>query len=148
MPFKALAQKENYTELEKLAKPDNPIFAVQADETIGISGLDEEKFGYMEQTLYLAKGSRIMLNRNVNSPAGIYNGAQGTIYSIIYIDGKPKHLIIDLDHSNIGQEHCFMGVKNRIVLNPIKVQPLNSTKFRIQFALNLGFGCTIHKIQG
>ena len=48
MPFKALAQKENFTELEKLAKPDNPIFAVQADETSGISGLDEEKFGYME----------------------------------------------------------------------------------------------------
>ena len=49
----------------------------------------------LEAKLVLAVGARIILHRNIDTNAGLVNGAIGTVVSV-----KPNHITVQFDHTN------------------------------------------------
>ena len=83
----------------------------------------------------LAVGARVMLRRNIDTKAGLVNGALGTVICI-----TPLHVCVQFDH--ISEPYNVEKVKSKFVL--LK----NFYIYRKQYPLILAFAITIHKCQG
>lgn len=108
----------------------------------------DEITGLMSQ-LCLAEGARAMLRRNLHVPAGLVNGARGTIRHIVYHNSTPPdhpdYILVEFDNymGPYFNDRCFAIV-------PISHHWMNkgTSWTRTQFALTLSFASTIHKSQG
>ena len=98
VPTRALMRQINYQKLSTLQKD---VIEIECEQSEGLIGEARDIFGYTEKTLYLCKGAKIVINRNLNVQKGIYNAAVGTIHEIIFLNDKPTYLIIDLEKSNL-----------------------------------------------
>ena len=143
VPTRRLVKEENFYQLKRLGQP---IFKIESDDKGETTASAEELFGNVEKNLYLCKGAQVVINKNINPSKGIFNSSTGTIHSIVFEEDKPAYLVIDLDTSKLSKNECFQGVQNRIVVKPITLQPLHSSKSRKQFPVNLAYAMTIHKI--
>jgi ATP-dependent DNA helicase PIF1 len=76
-----------------------------------------------------------MLRRNINTKAGLVNGALGTVLSI-----DPNAIRVQFDH--ITDPYCVETVKSRFFLMK------NFCIYRRQFPLILAYAVTIYKCQG
>ena len=117
------------------------------------SKLSSEEFGGLENRIYLAKGARVMLTRNLWSDAGLCNGSLGIVKDIIFQNDQsppslPMAVIVKFD-KYIGPSFCE-DVEKCVPIIPITSNSLESgvSNERTQIPLKLAWSITIHKSQG
>ena len=140
----------------------NPLqkdFTPFIDEKDGVVG----NTGFSDQ-LVLKIGAPIMVINNIDTSDGITNGTPGKLYDVIRnAKGEIVYLVVDLANPSKGRSNTAAysnitkGVPGRIVLEKVRWEyPLRkkrggrggATAIVIQFAVRLGFGATLHKMQG
>ena len=90
----------------------------------------------LEEVIHLAVGARVMLRRNLDTGAGLVNGAIGTVLAI----RSSSRVTVKFD--NIEEPYDVTKVKSRFcVLKNFYIH-------RQQFPLIMAYAVTIHKSQG
>ena len=119
---------------------------------------DMDKAGGLLNDLHLAKGSRVLLTRNLWTESGLVNGADGYVRYIIY--GEKTDLTADPPPMPDLLLVEFPGYTGPSYLeNTEKIVPLyplhhnwsthgHENLSRMQFPLLHGYGITIHRAQG
>jgi hypothetical protein len=73
----------------------------------------EDNFNGLKNILYLSKGARVYLCKNLNPKAGLFNSSEGVIIDIIYeknADPKkdlPKYVLVKFDKYEGSADKIF-----------------------------------------
>lgn len=137
--------------LEKLSETGHAVAVIEASHNNSTARQGSEVLAQgLSAKLYLTKGCRIMLRRNLCVRRGLVNGSLGTVREIIYRAGErppllPYAILIEFDK--------FTGPyysENLFPLLPITNtwRDQNVECSRRQFPISLAYAMTIHKSQG
>ena len=110
--------------------------------------------GGLQSAVLLAEGARVMITRNLWTDAGLVNGAQGTIYKIVYKpDNDPSKGLPDVIYVDVPQyigPARFPDLPKVVPITPQTATWMDGKKFcsRTQYPLVPAYAITIHKSQG
>ncbi len=104
--------------------------------------------------LKIGVGAKCYLTTNISTSQGLTNGAAGTCVAIIKKDDQVCHILVEFEGQNIGKEALAESPYKAQYPRAVPIQRVTmslgrgSKMYRKQFPLHLGFGMTIHKVQG
>ena len=150
---KARVNEYNY---EHMVHLNAPAIQVEAkNQGKGAAQAPSDNAGNLSNKFPVAKGARVMLTINLWQPAGLVNGAQGTVYDIAWNAGAdpfkdpPAVIMVDFD-SYDGPAYLTTTEGRKICpILPVTRDFLvgNETCARTQFPLIVAFAITVHKCQ-
>ncbi|KJZ68228.1 hypothetical protein HIM_12379 [Hirsutella minnesotensis 3608] len=150
---KARVNEYNYKHMVHLNAPAIQVEAKNQGNGAGQAPSDNA--GNLSNKFPVAKGARVMLTTNLWQPAGLVNGAQGTVYDIAWNAGAtpredpPAVIMVDFDNYD-GPSFLTTNEGRKIVpILPVTRDFLlgNETCARTQFPLIVSFAITVHKCQ-
>ncbi|KAI8710625.1 ATP-dependent DNA helicase [Fusarium sp. LHS14.1] len=150
---KALVNEYNYEHMVHLNAPAIQVEAKNQGKGAGQAASDNA--GNLSNKFAVARGARVMLTTNLWQPAGLVNGAQGTIYDVAWNEGAnpwqdpPDVIMVDFDNYD-GPPYLTTDEGRKIVpILPVTRDFLvgNETCSRTQFPLIVAFAITVHKCQ-
>ena len=107
-----------------------------------------------QDAIFLANAIKVMLNMNLGSQVGLFNGATGILRHIIYDNNHhppdlPVAVIVDFDNYR-GPAFIDAQLSSGVPICPVtvSVESQNSFHERQQLPLRLAWALTIHKSQG
>lgn len=111
---------------------------------------------YMNPVIDCCVGSRIMINENIATQLGLYNGAMGRIHSFGSVERDGKHSIevifVKMDEVYNGLTcdlSTTLPVSNLIpIVRMTSSTKINGKFFRRQFPISIAFARTVHSAQG
>ena len=143
---------DNYESLKSL---NVPIAQVNArHNTPAAAKLTSDDMGGLEPKLFLAKGARVMLTRNLWTEKGLCNGSMGTVVDIVYKEGDhppalPIAVIVQFDDTYTGPSFRSDIPRSVPIIPQTNESDLyGSSHERQQLPLKLSWAITIHKSQG
>lgn len=150
---KARVNEYNYKHLVHLKQPAIQVMA----ENIG-NGADKatsEQAGNLVGQFPVCIGARLMLTQNIWQPAGLVNGAQGTVYDIGWAPGAdtlrdPPCVIMMVMDKYTGPPYLTTGDGREVVpITPVRRDFFLGTSActRKQFPLIVSYAITVHKSQ-
>lgn len=78
----------------------------------------------------------MMINNNMKTSYGLYNGKIGTVKSIIYEENTyppdlPKAVILEVEgDEEIPRNLCYKGLPNHIIIEPMQKYKLGTNTYR------------------
>ena len=85
-----------------------PIFKIQAEQSLNYDEMAQRDSGYLQKTLYLCVGARVVLNQNSVTEKGLFNAAKGTVMHILFNnDSEAQYVIVELDQCKIPVIECY-----------------------------------------
>ncbi|KAM4062490.1 PIF1-like helicase [Hirsutella rhossiliensis] len=141
---------------EHMVHLNAPAIQVEAkNQGNGAGQASSDSAGNLSNKFPVAKGTRVMLTTNLWQPAGLVNGAQGTVYDIAWnagadpLEDPPAVIMVDFD-SYDGPPYLTTNEGRKISpILPVRRDFLvgNETCARTQFPLMVAFAITVHKCQ-
>jgi ATP-dependent exoDNAse (exonuclease V) alpha subunit len=115
-------------------------------------GLDDEDFAGLQKSVYLARGSKVMITSNIWVEHGVVNGTIGYVREIIFAEGAgppslPICVIVELPNTYTGPS--IPGLPFHVVIEPRVATALNKKGVyvdRHQLPLRVCYSITIHKL--
>ncbi|KAJ3454665.1 hypothetical protein MRS44_013265 [Fusarium solani] len=149
---KARVNEYNYEHMVHLNAPAIQVEAKNQGKGAGQAASDNA--GNLSNKFAVARGARVMLTTNLWQPAGLVNGAQGTIYDVAWNEGAnpwqdpPDVIMVDFDNYD-GPPYLTTDEGRKIIpILPVTRDFLvgNETCSRTQFPLIVAFAITVHKM--
>lgn len=144
---------DNFNRLKELNEPIVQINAQHSNSQA--KHLSPDDFGGLQPVIYLSKGARVMLTRNLWTEVGLCNGAIGTVIDIIYAPGHeppvlPIAIMVQFDENDYSGPSFSDLMPNCVPICPVLncSDTHGSSMERQQFPLKLAWSMTIHKAQG
>ncbi|XP_061185108.1 uncharacterized protein LOC133193154 [Saccostrea echinata] len=116
--------------------------------------VSSESTNGLSETLFLCRGSRVMLTVNLNVSFELFNGSMGQVIDILYLNGKtPNDGLPDVVMVEFTKYTGPPFIESHPKLVPVvaverKVDCHCFNCKRKQIPLRLGWGTTIHRCQG
>ena len=145
----------------RLLNLNSPIYMSSAvNRPASVKSLDSAEAGGLLDTIFIAKGCRILLTRNLWTEAGLVNGADGIVEYILFRSTTdftksppplPDVLLVRFPGYHGPSFLADKGIEGIVPIVPMTHYGMgakNDTFSRTQHPLLPGYGITIHKAQG
>ncbi|KAI8417421.1 hypothetical protein FOFC_03734 [Fusarium oxysporum] len=150
---KARVNEYNYEHLVRLKHPAIQVMAKNIGN--GADKATSEQAGNLAGQFPVCIGARLMLTQNIWQPAGLVNGAQGTVYDIGWAPGADAHrdppsVIMMVMDKYTGPSYLTTDDGREVVpILPVKRDFFLGTSActRKQFPLMASYAITVHKSQ-
>lgn len=136
---------------------DKPITFLEAENSRGARRFASDVSYSLENTLYICMLAKVLLTSNVCQPAGLCNGATGTVMDIVYDDGVkppslPRMIWVDFGEQYTGPTFFENDPDRRgwVPIHPTEASWKQGDEdfSRKMFPLRLSWAWTIWKAQG
>ena len=108
----------------------------------------------LERDLYLAKGAKVMLTKNLYQQVGLVNGIRGEVVELVFADDAPPpklplDVVVKFRGYSGGESSSEERYRSCAPISPVDTTRKDGeTQVRTQLPLRLCWAITMHKSQG
>ena len=142
----------NGKKLRELEKPVARVSAVHTGANARRASADTAEG--LERDLYLAKGAKVMLTKNLYQQVGLVNGIRGEVVELVYTDDAPPpklplYVVVKFRGYSGGEWSSQERYRGCVPISPVDTTWQDGgTQVRTQLPLRLCWAITMHKSQG